>query len=221
MSDVLKKPVHLAILRPSHLQQLVKEGRLPDYVLSVPTPEKQPLPQEPKKARRRLPTYNIPEVAARGAKLREEHLLRSRVRLFHKNAPKSAPAPCDECSTAACCVAFLVNLTPDEYNSGLYGEYAVKLTVKDAKAIGMGRIALLATMHVISVHTIKDEDHYYLEGPIGVSCPLLQNGRCSIYDQRPMTCRTYSCADDERITQGMRDGTADIELAMLTWTNAD
>jgi len=113
----------------------------------------------------------------------------------------------------------MVNITADEYESGLYGDYAVKLTHQDSKNLRMGTLLALATLHMPMVHGVQEgEPQYYLEGPVGQVCPMLQeDGQCGIYEKRPLTCRMYSCVDDARITQEMRDGTVDIETAIMAW----
>jgi Fe-S-cluster containining protein len=113
----------------------------------------------------------------------------------------------------------MVNITPEEYSSGLYGEYAVKLTHQDAKNLGSGRFTQLATMRMPTIYTMKEgESQYFLEGPVGTPCPMLQeDGKCGIYEKRPITCRTYTCVGDDRITQDMRDGKVNIEESIMNW----
>ncbi len=219
-TDVLQKPVHVAILRPTHIQKLAKEGKLPQHLLSLPTPETPKLPdgkQEPVKVQ-----ASYAGIAAQGAKSRKETMIRTRLRVIHDNVPplpKDKEPPCHECKTSACCYAFMVNITPEEYESGLYGEYAVKLTHTESENLGNSRFMKMATMHMPNVHTIQEgHPQYYLEGPVGQPCPMLQeDGKCGIYDKRPITCRVYTCVGDPRITQGMRDGTEDVEEAIITW----
>jgi Fe-S-cluster containining protein len=216
---ILQKPVHLVILRPSHLQKLAESGQLPKRFLTKETPGQVKLPDGKPALQKFLPAYH--KIAQESQTKRKQNMMKVQLRVLHNDVPalpKSLRPSCEECKTSACCTAFLVGISQQEYDSGLYGEYAVKLTYKDSEQFG-GTFARLAAMHAPSIWDISEENpHYYLEGPIGISCPFLQeDGKCGIYDKRPMTCRQYTCVGDERITQEMRDGTIDIEKATIEW----
>ena len=48
--------------------------------------------------------------------------------------------------------------------------------------------------HIKLVEIDPTSNHEYLK--VVFSCPKLQdNGKCSIYEDRPMTCRDYNCFD--------------------------
>lgn len=208
MSDILKKPVHLAVLKPSHVQKLLAEGKLVDTRFGKSVAEKQPLPAQTNQLRaRKLPQ---PTNFAK----RVQH--KTRLKVLYDNLPEM-PAdqepPCDTCKTAACCRAFVVNITEMEYESGVYGDVAVKLTPEISKQL---RGSLLIPMLLTAPQAVH-ETSYFLEGKVGEPCPFLgEDSRCKIYDIRPMTCRTYTCVDDDRITEGMRSGEEPItESTML------
>lgn len=207
---VLKKPVHAVILRSHHLQDLQKRGKLPSSIVVRPMPESQPLPAETKPTKER---YNPLAGFDRASMMQpaREAVRKTRLTVLHDNIPTlpdHLKPPCDECKTSACCRAFVVSITEDEYASGYYEPYAVKLDPKYMKQI-QGRILLPSTA-TSPVHRVKDKTEYYLEGRIGEPCPFLKDNRCSIYEHRPVTCRVYTCVGDTRITQGMRDGTESI-----------
>lgn len=204
-----KKPTHAALLKPTHIQKLAQEGKLPKRAYSVVPPE------EPQK--RRLPVVQPkrPKMAAGARKV----ALKAKVRAMHRKVqplPEEMQPDCDSCKTAACCYAFLVPLLPAEYESGLYDEYAVKLTPDDVKNLRFGALGVLAVLNVPGLTTNTDSDQYYLEGAFGQPCVFLDdNARCSIYDKRPLTCRAYTCVGDDRITEEMRQGTVDLREASL------
>lgn len=208
--DVLKKPVHVAILKPAHIQKLAKEGKLPSYILTKQTPETISKPVEEKKVPE-LPAYR--QIAKKAAKQRSQTMLRTKLRVIHEHVDADFSAttdkiekpPCETCQ-AVCCVAFLVNISKEEYDSGLYGDYAVTITEKDKENLGKGVLVRLATMNAPTIHYVE-EDKYFIEGSINTPCPFLtKSNKCSIYDKRPVTCRVYSCVDDDRVTKAMREG---------------
>ena len=90
-----------------------------------------------------------------------------------------------------------MELTQLEYESGLYAPYAVKISEEVAKQ-------LQAAGFITSIVTTMGYS-YVLEGPLNEMCPFFDNG-CTIYNNRPYTCRSYSCVNDPRITQEDRDG---------------
>lgn len=203
MSDVLKKPVHVAVLKPTYMQQLAKEGKMPNTAFSLPTPNPQQLPG-PEQAKVKL-GFQAPNLVKRVQ-------AKTKLRMVHDNVPP-IPAdkqpPCDTCKTAACCRAFVVNITELEYESGIYGDAAVKLTPEISKQL-RGLPSLLTAPRSMTGNT------YYLEGKMGEPCPFLtKDNKCGIYDIRPVTCRVYTCADDDRITEDMRSGADPITEATL------
>jgi Fe-S-cluster containining protein len=79
---------------------------------------------------------------------------------------------CSNCQhSSKCCIVFHVPLTP----------YESQFMPLDAKKWER-KIAELAK---------KDNGE----------CIFLKNGRCLIWNQRPLACREYSCKGDERIIQ--------------------
>ena len=44
-----------------------------------------------------------------------------------------------------------------------------------------------------------DPDRPYMIARKNKCCTHLENGRCSVYEQRPAVCRVYDCRNDERI----------------------
>lgn len=84
------------------------------------------------------------------------------------DAPADDPAQCRECD-GACCRAFpSVRLSWAEYET--------------LRALGARRL------------------HFSLAGPhellIEDGCEFLEDGKCSIYEQRPDICRRFICRDD-------------------------
>jgi Fe-S-cluster containining protein len=80
-----------------------------------------------------------------------------------------AGVPCDGCS--ACCTAGqFVHISPDE-----------TATLMRIPRGLLFPAPLLPAGHVVIPHDARGH------------CPLLVGGRCSIYEDRPRTCRTYDC----------------------------
>lgn len=195
MTDVLKKPVHLAILRPTQLEKLAEAGVVRKTEFGL----------DPNKA-----LLNLPKEASTTPKLSvvapnqiaKQQRLQIRLRVLHQSIPPASPTPpCDSCRTAACCHVFLVNITKDEYESGLYGDAAVKITPEISEQL---KSTMLMPM-VLGAPIGSEATTHYLEGKIGEPCPFLRaDKKCGIYDIRPATCRSYSCVGDPRITDKMR-----------------
>ena len=212
MSEVIKKPVHLAILKESHIQKLAREGKLKEQSFALSSPEKVTLPTTGSKPRL---TYNAP----RGPDVVKQMRLRTHLRVIHDKSPPlptDKQPPCDTCKTAACCKAFVVHITKEEYESGLYGDAAIEITEEMRQQLPSTSRNFLHTA-IQMPNIVFDTAHsYFLEGMIGEPCKFLgKDNRCTIYDIRPLTCRQYSCVDDPRITQGMRDGTEDIRDTVI------
>lgn len=86
-----------------------------------------------------------------------------------KKSPEKILVECATCSGQPCCKQFIVVLTPEE---------ATRLKMDpDAWAKGMAMLA---------------------KRPDG-SCWYLNGGKCSIWPERPVACREYSCVGDERV----------------------
>lgn len=213
MNDVLKKPVHVAILRESHIQQLAREGKLRDQQFSLDSPEKQTLPTV--EAKPRL-TFNAPRT---GPDIVKQMRLRTHLRVVHDRIPP-LPAdkqpPCGSCKTAACCRAYVVHITKEEFESGLYGDAAIEITDEVRRQLPRTSPNFLHVAVQMPNIAFDNTNRYFLEGVIGTACKFLgSDNRCTIYDIRPITCRQYSCVDDSRITQEMRDGTVNIQDAVI------
>lgn len=116
--------------------------------------------------------------------------------------PTSSP-PCETC-VSVCCKAFIVSLTKEEYESGMYADQAIHIPegiLNTDKTWG-------ALVHYPHMGFLLDgREHFVLEGGIDQACPFLSDdNKCSIYHSRPLTCRMYSCIGDARITDDMRSG---------------
>jgi Fe-S-cluster containining protein len=82
---------------------------------------------------------------------------------------RDAEVPCDGCS--ACCTAGqFVHIAPDETET-------------------LGRIP----RRLLFPAPLMPEGHVVIPHDARGHCPLLVGGRCSIYEDRPRTCRTYDC----------------------------
>lgn len=214
MNDVLKKPVHAVVLRESHIQKLSREGKLPQQLYAKPSPASQPLPKEEPPKKPSL-TFNAPK----GPDVMKQARLRTHLRVLHDSVgpfPEDKKPPCDSCQTAACCRAFVVHITQEEYESGLYAPYAVEITDEVRRQIPpTSKNAVLLALSAPNVLLARREK-FFLEGTMGEPCPFLQeDNRCGIYEVRPYTCRAYTCIGDDNITEGMRNGTEDIASAMI------
>ena len=83
---------------------------------------------------------------------------------------------CLDCKHNLCCKLFKVPLTPVEYQSGKY-----KI---DKQAEDNGFVQLAEK---------ENGECYYLGN----------DGKCKIWEDRPLTCREYDCKGDERIEKNI------------------
>jgi Fe-S-cluster containining protein len=91
------------------------------------------------------------------------------VTLRSGDSPEAAEVPCGDC-TACCTSSYFIHIRPDETEAlaRIPIEYLV-----EAPGLPSG--------HVVMGY---DERGH---------CPMLVDGGCSIYDDRPQTCRDYDC----------------------------
>lgn len=218
-NDVLKRPVHLAILKPTHIQNLASAGHI------VATP----FGMDPQTAAPPLPEPVVEKVSALGLPKALKQEIPSASSMLKKNKqhfklrvifdstppiPKEKTPPCSSCATAACCHAFVVNISQMEYESGLYGDAAIKLTPDIYNQL---KSRFLAVQNLGTPVNSSHKDTYFLDGKIGEPCPFLtEKKQCGIYDIRPVTCRTYTCVGDPRITEEMRAGTQAMDIFSLS-----
>lgn len=204
MSDrVLKEPVHIALLRPTQLEKLAAAKKIDTVPYGLdPHKSDQPLPVAVKEK-----LYSVPKAAeyTRQAKKRIQ------LPILHANVPpipKELTPPCGTCKTAACCRVFVVPIDKMEYDSGLYGDSAVKF---EPEAFRQLSSKFLLPLMIGAPQAIRTTS-YFLEGKIGEPCPFLaEDNSCSIYDIRPRTCRVYTCVGDDRISEGMRQDTESVD----------
>lgn len=210
--DVLDQPVHFAVLRPSYIQELnLKGGGVVQETPKTVDLPKESAPPKKKKNKKFNPFQGV-KFQKHTKSVTKQAKLRTHLRMLHDSYPSLPPdqvPPCATCKASPCCSAFVVSITKDEYESGIYGEYAVKLTQEQARQV-RGKVLLPITATVPTVYDETEDEQHFLEGRIGEPCPFLEgdgtNTWCGIYEDRPLVCRAYSCVDDPRITQAMRDG---------------
>jgi Fe-S-cluster containining protein len=82
---------------------------------------------------------------------------------------RDAEVPCNGC-TACCTAGQFVHIGPDE--TATLARIPRKLLFS---------APLMPSGHVVLPHDARGH------------CPMLVDGRCSIYEDRPRTCRTYDC----------------------------
>lgn len=204
MSDVLTRPVHVALLRPTYIATLAAQKKIVATPYGIdPNVEPVALPKERKER-----PYHTNFRELHGSNPVKQAKRQVQLRVLHDSIPE-IPAdkkpPCSSCKAAPCCTVFLVNLTQLEYESGVYGDAAVELTPQIFKQF-QGRSSQLELL-AAPQSTSTEESAYYLEGKMGERCPFLtDSNQCGIYDIRPKTCRTYTCVGDSRITEEMRQG---------------
>ena len=91
------------------------------------------------------------------------------VTLRSDRSPEIADVPCGDC-TACCTSSYLIHIRPDE-------------------AAALARIPdgyLFDAPGLPSGHVVMGYDEHG-------HCPMLVDAQCSIYDDRPQTCRDYDC----------------------------
>lgn len=202
MTDILKKPIHIALLKPTHLQSMEASGKLPRTFVS--NENTSPLPAEAKTTVFKLPKVQIDNTVKK-AKLQVNLRV---VYDTHPPIPKDKTPPCDTC-VAVCCTVFAVNISKQEYDSGLFGDNAVEITPEIVNQLGSSFLQAAR----VGMPMQDAQNAYYLEGKIGERCPFLtDNNKCGIYATRPMTCRSYTCIGDDRITDDMRAGKVPLDI---------
>ncbi len=195
----IKDPVHVAIIPITHLETLQKTRKFQDTALTHAQGDNRGvLPKQLDKVDKQpLPKVKLPSIKKR------VHL-----KMLYDTIPKAEEEPpCDICQ-AACCRVFIVDLLKDEYESGIFDPYVIKVTKEvstqvHSSSILVGQMQELLTPALV---TTAGKDRYVLEGQVGEPCRFLINNRCSIYEDRPYICRTYSCIGDTRITDEHRSG---------------
>lgn len=216
--DVLKKPVHYILVKDTLLDRLRREGKLQgEHQAALLSPPRPKLPTEDKQHSSLISKVMV-QSSAKSGNIAKQSVLRTKLRVIHNNIPPIPPEkapPCDTCKTAACCRAFVVGIEKAEYESGLYGEYAIEVTDEMKKQLQADSYLFPIAMNAPSLFDQRGDENHFLEGVVGTACPFLGTDmRCTIYEYRPITCRTYTCVGDERITQDMRDGKVNIAEAM-------
>jgi len=215
---VLKRPVHPKTLKRTLVRELQDSGKFPPTLVGQQLPAKDvELPHEPPSPRvsrtglvRFEPLKSFQPVE--GAQdSRKTANVRAKLRVLHERIPPLTGAdipPCGECKSAACCVAFVVGLSKAEYESGQYGDNAIKITGEMVQQL---RGRLLRPSLLGGPSLVTEDTYYYLEGKVGQPCVFLAEDKtCSIYDIRPIVCRSYTCVNDSRITPAVRAGTEPI-----------
>jgi len=191
------KKIHLALLKPTtKVTNTFVNHKYVQVGPQVEAKDQAPAPEEP--------AYKT--LSRQANRERKQRSVVTRLRIFHDRVPPPKnKAPCDTCATSVCCSAFVIQLTKEEYDSGLYGDNAVELDAVNAANMH-GKLSTYSTLSFPLMSHLGGTVHY-LEGTIGTPCPFLaSDNKCSIYEDRPVVCRTYSCMDDPRITQEHRDG---------------
>lgn len=213
MSDILKKPVHVALLRPAPVQHMAAAGTFKQTPYGLDPALPMPVLPKETKAASTIPRFEKPTLAV--SSISKQTKRQVQLKVLHDLVPAPSPTPpCATCKTSACCKAFVVNITEQEYESGLYGDAAVKITPEIAQQLHSRflAVAMLGAPVVTGTDTA-----YYFEGKLGEACPFLDDhNRCRIYDIRPITCRSYGCVEDPRITDALREGTEEIDMLTLS-----
>lgn len=202
MTDILKKPVHLALLPLTHLQTLQAQGKLPKNAVSLEAAKDTDLlPREEHKAHHR--------VSVGAGNILAKSRMRTRLLVLYDKIPPMDPKlkpPCETCTEAPCCKAFVVEITKEEYESGLYDPYTLKMTneIRTQLTNNIGLLTLVLDQGAPLLG--RGRDSYFLEGGVGEACPFLgDDNRCTIYEDRPYVCRTFTCVGTY-ITEEMRTG---------------
>lgn len=209
MSDhVLTKPVHVALLKESHVARLHRQGRLPKTKFGI-APKGETSGVTPKSATPSIAAFAALQKLPSGLDIKKKAMTRAKLRVIYDHLPPLAEAkkpPCETCA-APCCTVFVIHLTAEEYDSGFLGDHAVRVTPDIRKRLSRTGSTPIAAYTLLPENDSYEDDNFMLEGLAGVPCPFLgDDNSCTIYEARPLVCRTYSCVDDARITDEMRAG---------------
>lgn len=207
MSDVRKKPVNPVLHKKTPYDEIRETRKLTHSVVSLPDAIQQPLPTEPASRKFKVvKDTRLLDAAKRRTKPANQKLIH-RLKVVQAQLPV-AKADCASCSSSPCCYRYPTFLTPEEYRTGLYGDNAIELTPE----------ILDQFRHVTHLYIYLPYLAYFYGSPASYShfvlkkredggCVYLdKHNKCSIYSQRPLSCRLYTCDGDPAITQEMKDG---------------
>lgn len=200
--SILKKPVHTALIPIAHIDKLRDSRRMQNTVVTVEGQTHPKLPEEDT----RLPKMEIPK-PPKGISPKRRVSLKVMYDRLPPLSPEKEP-PCNTCA-AACCRVFVVDLLKDEYESGIYDPYVVKLTEEVSTQLNSTPILVSQFMDtLLAASVVRDGNtRYMLDAQVGEPCPFLTNdNKCGIYEDRPLICRSYTCVGDSRITDEHRSG---------------
>ena len=91
---------------------------------------------------------------------------------------------CSQCGV--CCKLFVINLNEEEYKSGRFKTVFEKF----------GFVDNFAEAELIGAHLLAQKED-------GETCIYLQDGKCSIHQDRPQACREFFCESKEEWCQDM------------------
>lgn len=204
MSNILEKPVHPALYKYTELEKLQHANKLTKTSASLVQPTRTELPVA-KRPERKLSAHSQ---SFKSSTHKAKAKMKLKV-LYERlpPIPKELKPNCENCNTQACCTAFIVPITKLEYESGIYEDNAVKLTKEAVEQLRNSFVLRWSMLQMGGLFSQEKEVYYFLEGSLGMKCPYLGDRGCSIYNHRPLTCRTYTCVGDSRITQEIKDGT--------------
>lgn len=106
---------------------------------------------------------------------------------------------CDSCTSGACCdeAVYVDNAEAQYILDSLTPEHRARVTERTKEWLRKAMPLLSKTLPDMS-----------LWRPLRITCPFLEDRRCSIYDQRPFSCRTHfayensaGCELENRATQ--------------------
>jgi len=201
MNDILKKPVHIALIPPTQIQELRKSKYVEDFRYTSSIDNNTKLPQEEKA--RLVPKLNIPKFNKGNPRKRVM------LKVLYDQIPEPIQdPPCNSC-VAACCRMYVIDLTKEEYESGIFDPYAVEVTKEISEQLHSSSLLVGQILDTLSAATVTPDGktRRVLDKQVGEPCPFLTNDdKCGIYDDRPYICRAYSCLDDKRITDDHRNG---------------
>lgn len=206
--SVLKKPVSPSITKVTPIEQLANERKFTDTHVSLDAPDRSKLPKEQsvKKYKNTVRDAGFSR-ADRNSAIKDQAQIR-RLTVVKDKVP-NAEADCASCVSSPCCYLYPVTLLDAEHELGMYAGNTVTLTRESIEQLLATRYNYRFLPQVLLFHGAQESVHILKKTEDG-ACVYLKGGKCSIYDKRPLICKTYTCNKDPNITEPMRDGSVPV-----------
>lgn len=212
--DVRKLPVHPALTKAPDSEKVLNRATLIESRVSLQPVERQALPKATKKKDKR--EYRGPLAGAssdRNQSVARDARRKRRLALVHEQM-ETMPAPCDTCKTSVCCYLYPTFLAKEEYESGAYRGNTIEITRGQANQLKNPLNYALVPESLLMRSRGKGSLYMLKRREDGACVYLGGDGKCTIYNERPISCRAYTCLGDKLIPEYLRDGSVPFNDAV-------